>query len=82
MFHDKVDTKDNSFWTEEGIPVQTVTAEQMREVDRIAMQIFNIDILQMMENAGRSLCENVIEILGKTGGAVTIMAGAGGNGGG
>jgi NAD(P)H-hydrate epimerase len=70
------------FWTEEGIPVPAVTAEQMREVDRIAVEEFGLGILQMMENAGRNLAQNVIEMLGRVGGEVTILAGAGGNGGG
>jgi hypothetical protein len=33
------------FWTERGIPVPAVTAEQMREVDRIAVQEFGLGIL-------------------------------------
>ena len=36
----------------------------------------------MMENAGRSLALNVIEMLGSSSGEVAILAGAGGNGGG
>lgn len=70
------------FWTEEGLPIPAVTAEQMREVDRIAVEEFGLGILQMMENAGRSLAENVLDILEATSGEVTILAGGGGNGGG
>lgn len=70
------------FWTEEGIAVPAVTAEQMREVDRIAVEEFGLGILQMMENAGRNLAENVIDMSGRVGGEVTVLAGAGGNGGG
>lgn len=62
----------------------------MREVDRIAVEEFGLGILQMMENAGRNLAENVLEMLGAPSGRVadprpgrvTILAGAGGNGGG
>jgi NAD(P)H-hydrate epimerase len=36
----------------------------------------------MMENAGRSLALNVIEMLGRASGAVAVLAGPGGNGGG
>jgi len=54
----------------------------MREVDRIAVEEFGLGILQMMENAGRNLAENVMEMLGKAKGEVTILAGSGGNGGG
>jgi NAD(P)H-hydrate epimerase len=70
------------FWTNEGISVPAVTVEQMREVDRIAMEEFGLGILQMMENAGRNLTENVWEMLEMTPGEVTILAGGGGNGGG
>jgi NAD(P)H-hydrate epimerase len=70
------------FVTENGTIVPAVTAEQMREVDRIAVEAFGLGILQMMENAGRNLAENVLDMLGRASGAVTILAGAGGNGGG
>ncbi len=70
------------FWTEDGVPIPAVTAEQMREVDRIAVKDFGLGILQMMENAGRNLAENVVEMLAGTRGEVTVLAGAGGNGGG
>lgn len=71
-----------AFWTEDGVLVPAVTAEQMREVDRIAVEDFGLGILQMMENAGRNLAGNVLEMLGDPNGRVTILAGAGGNGGG
>ena len=67
--------------TDRGIQVPAVTAEQMREVDRIAVEEFQLGILQMMENAGRNLAECARHMLGGTG-QVTVMAGSGGNGGG
>jgi NAD(P)H-hydrate epimerase len=70
------------FRTPEGIPVPAVTAEQMREVDRIAVEDFGLGILQMMENAGRNLAANLMEMLASMDGEVTVLAGAGGNGGG
>jgi NAD(P)H-hydrate epimerase len=70
------------FRTEEGIAVPAVTAEQMRELDRIAVDEFGLGILQMMENAGRNLAQNVIDMLGAEPGPVTVLAGGGGNGGG
>ncbi|MEE9617516.1 MAG: NAD(P)H-hydrate epimerase [Anaerolineae bacterium] len=73
---------DRLFQTKEGVWVPAVTAEQMREVDRIAMEEFDLGILQMMENAGRNLAENVMDMLGGTSGEVTVLAGSGGNGGG
>jgi NAD(P)H-hydrate epimerase len=74
--------RDFSFQTTEGIPVPAVTAEEMREVDRIAVEDFGLAILQMMENAGRNLALNVLDMVGSMGGEVTVLAGAGGNGGG
>ena len=71
-----------TFWTKDGTFVPAVTADQMREVDRIAVEEFGLGILQMMENAGRNLAENVMGLLARTGGKVAIMAGSGGNGGG
>lgn len=68
--------------TEEGTLVPAVTAQQMQEVDRVAVEEFGLGILQMMENAGRSLAENVFDMLGGAPAAVTVLAGAGGNGGG
>lgn len=70
------------FRTLDGEPVPAITAEQMREVDRIAMEEFGLGILQMMENAGRNLAENAIDMLGETVGEIAILAGGGGNGGG
>jgi NAD(P)H-hydrate epimerase len=58
-----------------------VTADDMGEVDRIAMETYNLGILQMMENAGRNLAENVWDMLGNKNGEVVILAGGGGNGG-
>ena len=71
-----------TFRTEDGIVVPSVSVDQMQEVDRIAVEEFGLGILQMMENAGRNLAENVIDLIGETGGDVAILAGGGGNGGG
>jgi NAD(P)H-hydrate epimerase len=71
-----------AFRTEDGTIVPAVTAEQMREVDRIAVEDFGLGILQMMENAGRNLAQNVLDMLGGNRGEVTVMVGSGGNGGG
>ncbi len=70
------------FQTDTGLRVPAVTADQMREVDRIAVEEFGLQILQMMENAGRNLCEYVLELLGPARGQVVVCAGGGGNGGG
>lgn len=70
------------FQTERGLPIPAVTAEQMRDIDRIAVEEFNLGILQMMENAGRGLAYHVMDMLGASGGEVAVLAGGGGNGGG
>ena len=65
-----------------GVP--TLTAAQMAEVDRLLVEVYQIGILQTMENAGRSLAT-----LGRAqflkgqarGKAVLILAGAEGKGG-
>ena len=72
------------FFTPEGLEVPAVTAEQMRELDRIAIQETGPNLFQMMENAGRNLALHAIEMLGerwKTANIV-VLAGLGGNGGG
>jgi NAD(P)H-hydrate epimerase len=71
-----------AFRTEEGALVPAVTADEKREVDRVAAQDFGLTIPQMMENAGRSLAQHALEMLGGQNGQVTMLAGTGGNGGG
>ena len=70
------------FRTANGCPVPAVTAEQMREVDRIAVEDFGLGILQMMENAGRNLAGQAVEMLGGRRAEITVLVGSGGNGGG
>jgi NAD(P)H-hydrate epimerase len=60
--------------------VPALTADQMREVDRKMIEDLGIELIQMMENAGRSLAELVIQKSGPS--SVTVLAGSGGNGGG
>ncbi|MFQ5615565.1 MAG: NAD(P)H-hydrate epimerase, partial [Anaerolineales bacterium] len=72
----------SNFYTQSGTPIPVVTEDQMREIDRIAMEDFGLGVLQMMENAGRNLALNVIDMVGAPTGKVAILAGVGGNGGG
>lgn len=58
----------------------TVTAEQMREVDRLMVEEFHIDLVQMMENAGRAVADVAVAAFDP--GRVLVLAGPGGNGGG
>jgi NAD(P)H-hydrate epimerase len=70
------------FQTENGLSVPALSADQMREVDRLAVEMFQLSILQMMENAGRSLAEHAMDMLRTTNAEIAVLAGGGGNGGG
>jgi len=72
------------FFTESGAEIPSVTAEQMREIDRIAIEETGPNLFQMMENAGRSLALLALDFLGREWrkARVTVLAGGGGNGGG
>lgn len=63
-----------------GADVAWVTAAQMAEIDRIMIEDMGITLLQMMENAGRSLADLALELFAPK--SVSILAGSGGNGGG
>lgn len=68
--------------TEHNIPF--ITADQMREVDRAMIEDYGILLLQMMENAGRSLAQLARARFLKgdpRGRRVLVLAGKGGNGG-
>jgi len=69
------------FRTASGDPVAAVTAAEMREVDRVAVEEVGLGLLWMMENAGRSLAWHARD-LRPGDGAVLVVAGGGGNGGG
>lgn len=71
----------NSFRTSTGRDVRAVTAEEMREVDRVAVEEVGLRLLQMMENAGRILAWHVRDVRAGEG-TVIVVAGNGGNGGG
>ncbi len=72
------------------IPVYTgdilwLTTEQMIEVDRAMIEDYRIELIQMMENAGRNLAHLARERFlsgDPRGRQVTVLAGTGGNGGG
>ena len=57
-----------------------IDAEAMREIDRLMVDEVGIVLLQMMENAGRSLAAVVRREVEPS--AVLVLAGPGGNGGG
>ena len=65
--------------------IPTLTRDQMVEIDRSMVEEFGVELLQMMENAGRHLAHLTRDRF--CGGdardkAVTVLAGGGGNGGG
>lgn len=60
--------------------IPCVTAEQMREIDRIMINELHIDLIQMMENAGRNLAQLAVQRFRPA--RCTVLAGSGGNGGG
>ena len=53
-----------NFWTPSGVAVPAVTTDQMREIDRIAIEDTGPNLFQMMENAARNLSEMALECLG------------------
>lgn len=70
--------------TDAGDVVSAVTAAEMRAIDRVATDGAGLSLLQMMENAGRSLAAQALAQLGRDwrGATVLVLAGGGGNGGG
>jgi NAD(P)H-hydrate epimerase len=65
--------------------VPFVTTDQMIEVDRAMMEDYQIELIQMMENAGRNLAHLArVRFLDEhpAGKHVVVLAGTGGNGGG
>jgi len=57
-----------------------VDEARMREIDRIMIEDLHVDLMQMMENAGRSLAHVALHRFAPR--SVVVFAGAGGNGGG
>ena len=66
-------------------PLPYLTADQMREVDRLMVEEYGIALIQMMENAGRALAHLARRRFldgDPRGRSVIVLAGTGGNGGG
>lgn len=67
------------------VSVPYLSSDQMREVDRLMVEAFRIELIQMMENAGRNLAHLArLRFLNGDPHAkqVVVLAGTGGNGGG
>ncbi len=71
-----------AIYTEMNIP--TLTTDQMVAVDRLMVEEYGIELIQMMENAGRALAEFARRRLGGQliGRRIVVLCGAGNNGGG
>lgn len=73
----------NIFLTESGHKIPSLTEEQMREIDRIAVDDYGLNLLQMMENAGRHLASLTSKsIKYNKSSIISIFSGKGNNGGG
>ena len=65
--------------------IPAITTDQMREVDRLMIEVYGIELIQMMENAGRNLAALARQRFfdgDPEGKRVLVFAGSGGNGGG
>jgi NAD(P)H-hydrate epimerase len=64
--------------------IPSLTVDQMVEVDRLMIEVYDISLEQMMENAGRNLAEMARQMLGGTveGRTIAALCGPGNNGGG
>jgi len=74
----------STLYTPSGLQVPAITATQMREVDRLAVEELGPNLYQMMENAGRNLAEFCRQALGDGWAEkrIVVCAATGGNGGG
>lgn len=62
--------------------LKTVTREEMRELDRKAIEIYGIPGILLMENAGRNVAEEVLKMMDtKSKIKVAVLCGKGNNGG-
>jgi NAD(P)H-hydrate epimerase len=64
--------------------IPALTTEQMKEVDSLMVKEFGIELIQMMENAGRNLAELARRLSGGSilGKSIVVLCGTGNNGGG
>jgi NAD(P)H-hydrate epimerase len=74
----------NIYKSIDNISVRSVNKKQIKEIDRLAIEVTGPNLFQMMENAGRNLAELTLKALNgnKDGQEIIILAGTGGNGGG
>ncbi|WP_323676766.1 NAD(P)H-hydrate epimerase [Halorubellus sp. PRR65] len=77
-----VDASRPAFETSHGVRVPSVTAAEMRAVDRVAVDGVGLPVASMMENAGRNLAKASRAVVGGLPQDAVVVAGGGGNGGG
>ncbi len=73
------------FLTDNNTVVPSVTAQKMKEIDKMAVSETGPNLYQMMENAGRNIAiisRRFVKRIKKRNPVVLVMAGTGGNGGG
>jgi len=61
--------------------MKTVTAEEMREIDRRTIEEFGIPGIILMEHAGRAVSDTAEEFVKPEAGTIVILCGSGNNGG-
>ena len=62
--------------------MKIVTAREMRNIDRVAAEKYNVPGVVLMENAGRAVAEGAVRLLGDARGKKTFIVCGGGNNGG
>ncbi len=63
--------------------IPAITTKQMAEVDRLMIEVFHIELVQMMENAGRNLADLGQTLIAEAANPkILILCGSGNNGGG
>ncbi|MEJ2706513.1 MAG: NAD(P)H-hydrate epimerase [Anaerolineales bacterium] len=69
---------------QKGLSIPVITTDQMVEVDRLMIEEYGIQLIQMMENAGRNLAEQAGRMLGGelARRRIAVLCGKGNNGGG
>ncbi len=74
----------SKFYSDNNIEITSISANEMRLIDKLAIEKTGPNLFQMMENAGRNLAELTIRELNKNPNEknIIVLSGTGGNGGG
>ena len=63
------------------LPLKAVTAAEMREIDRRAIEEFGVPSYELMEKAGQGVAEETVRLAGRPPKRILVLAGRGNNGG-